>query len=143
MLEHCILGATITPPMHFSLMVILSWSILDGGVREADISENEIGLLAAELQREQTQSQIEAALRQGWMRMENQQIQVETARAEAELAQRSFELAEEARNLGVATTLEVELAQEQVYISEIALADAEIQLQAEIHELYRLAGELR
>lgn len=130
-------------PYRWSIMVGLSWSILDGGIRHADISEAEIDVNAAGLQRQQAQAQLEAALRQAWMRMENQQNQLRTAEAEVELAERTLELTEDSRRLGVATTLEVELAQAQLTLSELSKATAETQLQAEIYELYRLSGEVR
>ena len=47
----------------------------------------------------------------------------------------------EAWSLGAASQLEVDIARSQLFLSEIALAEAEVRLQGFIYELYRLSGE--
>ena len=126
----------------WSLSVTLSWTIFDGGFRIAEIQEQENNVVRTEIERGRLEHQIEGELEQAWLRLENLRIQVDNARAEAALANRAYQAALDARELGAATTIEVDLAQSQLYISELALADAEIQLQAEIYEIHRLAGQL-
>ena len=126
----------------WSLSVTLSWTIFDGGFRIAEIQQQENNVVRAEIERGHLEHQIEAQLEQAWLRLENMRIQVDNARAEAALANRAYEAALDARELGAATNLEVDLSQSQLYISELALADAEIQLQAEIYEIHRLSGML-
>lgn len=126
----------------WSLSVTASWDIFDGGFRIAEIRQQENNVVRAEMERARVDHQIESELEQAWLRLENQRNQVDNARAESDLANRAYEAALDARQLGAATTLEVDLARSQLFISELALADVEIQLQAEIYEIHRLAGLL-
>ncbi|MBN1946828.1 MAG: TolC family protein [Bradymonadales bacterium] len=127
----------------FSWMVVVtaSWNLYDGGLRSIETRNRELLLEQSSIRREQGQQRLANELQQAWMNLESQQRQVESARSEVELAQANLELSQTAWELGAATELEVEYAREGLFLSELALASLEVQLQAQIYELYRLSGE--
>jgi outer membrane protein TolC len=133
-------GAFSGDEFSWQLMVIASWNIWDGGLRSAASDSIEIDQVTHSLAQEQAVADLESDLQQGLLRLDSLQRNAENAQAEAELARENLALTQDALTLGAATRLEVDLAQQQLFLSELAQADAEVQLQAQIYALYRLAG---
>lgn len=124
----------------WSLSLIASWSLYDGGANARERRRQQISAANAELERMQIEDQIRSEIRQGFLELENQRTLLQRAAAEAELAQLNYELTVEARELGAATALDVEVARNQLYQTELAEADAETNLQAAIYNLYIIQG---
>lgn len=126
-------------PFFWTLTVQAQWVIFDGGFRDTETQTREIAAAQSEIRREQLKTKIAADLQQSWLRIQSQQSNVAAAASEASFAAENLSLTKEARDLGAATNLEVELAQEQLYLSELAVTSAEVELQALIYQLYQIA----
>ena len=126
--------------LFWSVSLNASWDILDGGAARRERRTNEINARQAELRREQLLDTIRSEIRQAWLQMRNQGNVVTRAQAEAELAQLNYDLMVEARELGAASALEIDVAQNQLFQAQLALADAQTQYQQAVYELYRLQG---
>lgn len=126
----------------WQLIFIANWSIWDGGIRIAERQVREFDLIQSQLRLEQAAAQVESTIDQAFLRVQGQQRLVSSARAEVELAQENMELTQDAFDLGAATSLDVQMAQQQLHLSEVTLASSEIELQYLIYELYRLSGDL-
>ena len=126
-------------PFSWTFTVQASWTLYDGGFRAAETETRELEVARLEILREQKRTQVSGEVRQAWIRARTQQAVVESARAEVALAKENYELTRDARDLGVATALEVEVAQEQRFLSELALANAESTLQSQLYSLYWLS----
>lgn len=126
----------------WSLGLFLNWDVWDGGLRLAQRDTIELDIMQDELRREQVADQISDELRATWRRYETQQALMPTIVRQVELGERNLWLAQEALNLGVAGSLDVDTAQQQLFLAQRTLADAEITLQSLTYELRRLAGDL-
>lgn len=126
--------------LRWAITVSANWLIFDGGYRLVEADHFEVDIAEKNLQVALEQQEVAAEVRQAWLRVQTEQQNVANARAEVELAQLNVELTEEARALDAARAIDVELAQQQRYIAEVALSRAEVELQARIYELYQLAG---
>lgn len=122
------------------LQIGASWDLWDGGEAAAlrDLREEE--LLAEELRRDQTVAQLEAAIDNALLRIEQLERDVASAAADVELGRENLQLTDTAVLYGTATALDAQVAREQLYLSELSLATAEVNLQASIYDLLRLLG---
>lgn len=135
-------GSLFANDINWSVMVTASWDIFLGGNRLTEAERVELVQQQRTYEYEEKKIQIERELQQSLIQIKSQQIQVITAQSEVELAQENLELTRAAAELQAATNLEVELARQQLFLSELALATAEVQLQVAVYELYRQSGEL-
>lgn len=126
----------------WSISVFATWDLYDGGVRRRDQRTAEIEQVRRELRLDQLQDQIQTNIRSAWIEYDNQKTQVENARAEVELAAENLELTREANQLGAASALEVNQAQNQLLQAELALNDTLVMLQRLRYDLYRLGANL-
>lgn len=128
-------------PYSWTLQIGLSWQLYDGGVRRAERLARETQLVQIELERERLEAQIEGELRGLAWRIEQERENIASAQLQRDLADESYRLAQEARDLGVATALEVQTAREQLALAELALVTAEVSLQQLVYELAWRRGE--
>lgn len=128
-------------PYSWTLQIGASWLLYDGGVRRAERMARETQAVQIELERERLVNQIEADLRSLVLRIRQERENIASAELQRDLAEESFELAQESRDLGVATTLEVQVAREQLALAELQLATAEVTLQQLLAELAWRRGE--
>ncbi len=124
----------------WTLSLQASWDLYDGGFRDVERSQHEISSIQRGLQEELDVRQVESEVRQAWLAMLAERRTVQNAGGEVDLAIENLELTRAARELDAATAVDLELAQRQRFLAEVALASAEVQLQARVYELCRLAG---
>lgn len=117
-----------------------TWELYDGGVRTNERRVRETERIAEELAREATLREIQTQIDATALEIAQLQRDVESAQADRELAEENLELTDAAFELGVATQIDTQLAREQLFASELALATAEVNLQAKIYEMLRLGG---
>jgi len=129
-------------PLTWSLTVQASWDLYDGGLRAVEKSGYEVAASQSKLNRELREKQVAAEVRQAWMSVSSERQKVASASAEVGLAIENVELTQAAQELNAATAVDVELAQRQRYLSEVALATAEVGLRAQIYALLFASGEL-
>jgi outer membrane protein TolC len=126
--------------VRWNIALIASWDIYDSGLRRAERRRREYDYAMTDLQREQTEAQIVASIDIAMLELQQNVTNAETASAEVELATDNLELVREAQALGAASSLDVILAQQQLYLAELALADAEVKVQQKIYTV-RLLSE--
>jgi outer membrane protein TolC len=126
--------------VRWNIALIASWDIYDSGLRRTERRRREYDYALTELQREQTEAQIVANIDIAMLELRQNLTNAETATAEVELATDNLELVREAQALGAASSLDVILAQQQLYLAELALADAEVKVQQKIYTV-RLLSE--
>lgn len=125
---------------NWSVGLVASWDIYDGGAASRDRRSARIEQARAELQLEQQRDQIRDEIQQAWLELQNQEGLVEQAHAEVELAKENYELTHDARQLGAASALDVDVAQNQLYQSQLAYVDAVTSRMSSIYNLYILQG---
>lgn len=104
------------------------WEIYDGGLRRAERNRRELDLVESEIRREQVVEQVSAEVTQLRRSIEQDQRNVTLATEQVELARANVEVTQYALEQGAASLLDVQYSQQQAYLSEIALLDAEINL---------------
>lgn len=124
----------------WNIALIASWNLYDGGVRRREQRTAQIEQVRRELQLDQLRDQIETDVQSAWLEYDNQKIQVENSEAEVELATENLDLTREANQLGAASALEVDLAQNQLFQAELALNNSQTALQRLRYDLYRLGA---
>jgi len=122
------------------LQIGANWTLYDGGVRAAQRRQRERDLVLVDNEREQLLLQIEAAVDGLVLEIVSLQRTIDSAAADLTLAQENVDITDSALTLGVATAVDVQLAREQRFLAELALASAEVNLAARLHELRRIAG---
>ncbi|MFT6396120.1 MAG: outer membrane protein TolC [Bradymonadia bacterium] len=124
----------------WAIQIIASWDVFDGGERQAIRRQAEQEMVAADLQREQAVSDLSATIDTSLLGIEQLERNIESARADVELATENLELTQEAERLGAASGLDSQVAREQLFLSELSLVTSEVSLQAQIYELHLLIG---
>lgn len=109
--------------------IFAEWNLYDGGQRAAERRRREATLVQAELRREQTEAQLRDELDRMQLELQTAEADLALATEQVELADRNVWLTSEAFDAGAATQVDVELARQQLYLSELALADAEVRWQ--------------
>lgn len=126
----------------WSISVFATWLLYDGGLRASQQRGREYDQeIVTTRQREalvQIRSQIEALV----IEIEQAQNDATLASQQAELAARNVQLTEAALDLGAATSLDLQYATQQRFLSELAVADAEVRLQQKLYQLQYVTGQL-
>lgn len=118
-----------------------SWDIYDGGERDAQRRVREQERIAEEIRREQTLAELQAAIDNALLTIEQLERNVETARSDIALARETVELTDVGVSLGTARPLDAQVAREQLTLAELSLVTAEVNLQATIYDLLRIVGD--
>lgn len=126
--------------LNWSLALVASWDIYDGGAANRDRRSARIEQSRASLQMEQQRDQIRDEIRRSWIELQNQENLIDQASAEMAFAVENYQLTLDARNLGAASALDVDMAQNQLYQSQLAYADALSSKMAAIYNLYIIQG---
>lgn len=127
-------------PFSWQVQIAAQWNLYNGGRRSAERRFQERNATRAALEREERRAAIEGELRRLWHHTEQAERDVEQARAEAELAEENVEVTSAARRAGAASVLDEEAAREQRQLADIALAEAEVRLQALRYRMLLIAG---
>lgn len=125
---------------NWSVGLVASWDIYDGGAAGRDRRSARIEQARAELELENQRDQIRNEIHQAWLELQNQEGLVDQAEAEVALATENYELTQDARQLGAASALDVDVAQTQLYQAQIAYVDAKSARMSSIYNLYILQG---
>lgn len=125
---------------NWSVGLVASWDIYDGGAGNRDRRTARVEQARAQLQLEQQRDEIQNEIQQAWLELQNQEGLAEQAEAEVALAIENYELTQDARQLGAAGALEVNVAQNQLYQAQLAYVDTISSRMASIYNLYILQG---
>lgn len=125
---------------NWSVGLVASWDIYDGGAAARDRRSARVEQARAQLELESQRDQIQNEIQQAWLELQNQEGLVEQAEAEVALAKENYELTHDARQLGAASALDVDVAQNQLYQAQLAFVDAVSARMSSIYNLYILQG---
>ncbi len=120
------------------VQIAASWDLYDAGVRRVTRRQREHDRVEAEIRVEQARASLDAEVRRARIRLREAERDATQASREAELAVRNVEVTREAFAAGAAGFVDVETAQTQRLLAEVALADAEIAVQRERYQWRRL-----
>ncbi|MCA9562853.1 MAG: TolC family protein, partial [Myxococcales bacterium] len=129
-------------PFSWNIGVNLNWHIWDGGLRLSRRDSLEMYLNQDDLNAEAARRRIETEVRQAYMRYQSQSRIMPSVENEARLAQLSHTVNSQALEIGGATALEVETALNNLYLAQLAEANASTELLALLYELYRVTGQM-
>lgn len=122
-------------------LATLSWDLYTGGARRAAVKTAELDRFQSALQREDATRRIEQELRQTWLQVKQAEKNVSSAQDEMELAARNLDRIKTSWSHGATPWTDVELAQTQHQSSELQWTDAQLTLQARLHDLMSIAGQ--
>jgi outer membrane protein, multidrug efflux system len=121
----------------WSVGLALSIPIYDGGLRYSYLQEAKSKIREANIQIDQTRQNITSEIRQLWLRLEMAEANLSKSRHSLELAREQVELAKVSFDAGATTNLEVLDANSVLFVSEINVAQEELNLQLAILRLQR------
>lgn len=113
----------------------LTIPLYDGGMRYAELDSAESQIRQAQIRIEQTKASIRSEIRQDWLSLESAEANLEKAQKALELAEEQAELSKVSFEAGAITNLEVLDANHLVFLSEVSLAQLELQYQLAIMKL--------
>ncbi len=113
----------------------LTIPLYDGGLRYAEIETAESQIRQAQIKIEQTKANIRSEIRQDWLSLESAEANLAKAQKALELAEEQAELSKVSFEAGAITNLEVLDANHLVFLSEVNLAQLELQFQLAIMKL--------
>ena len=115
-------GTALSPSdPRWTLVFGASWTIWDGGLREATIDQKEAAVLASQLQNRKTATQIAADIDSAWAEYLSSLTQLESGKTQVELALTASQQANAAYRFGATTQLDVINAENQLAIARIAV----------------------
>jgi len=127
----------------WSASIFANWMIYDGGVRRAELRRREYDIVHAEMRREELVASITSDARRAQLQIEQGRANVALAERQVELANANVMITRDALEAGAATSLDLQIAQQQAFLSELALADASIGLQQTLYEFAHLLASDR
>lgn len=113
----------------------LSIPLYDGGLRYAELETAESKIRQAQIQIDQVKASIRSEIRQNWLSLESAEANLEKSRRTLELANEQTQLAKVSFEAGAITNLEVLDANHLVFLSEVTVANLELQQQLAIMKL--------
>ncbi len=124
----------------WNAQVAAAWSLYDGGQRSAEAAARALDAESARLAADEARLRIRTDVTSAVLRAADREREVAQAREEAALAERNDELTRQAADAGVASTLDVRAAREQLYLAQIAVGTAEVEYAQALVELERVVG---
>ncbi len=124
----------------WNAQVAAAWSLYDGGQRSAEADARALDAESARLAADEARVRIRTDVTSAVLRAADREREVAQAREEAALAERNDELTRQAAAAGVASTLDVRAAREQLYLAQIAVGTAEVEYAQALVELERVVG---
>ncbi|HOX46898.1 MAG TPA: TolC family protein [Myxococcota bacterium] len=115
----------------------LSLPLYDGGLRYAYLDEAESKIRESQIAIEQIRASIASEIRQSWLKMERAEANLAKAREALTLAQEQVELAKVSFDAGAITSLEVTDANLGLFVSEVTVAQEEVNLELAIRALHK------
>ncbi|WP_243337182.1 TolC family protein [Anaeromyxobacter soli] len=119
----------------------LSWTLLDGGLRESQIREGNARIAEAEASAASTEARVRAQVRQSTLDLESARANAAKAKEQRDLAAENQRLVDVSYRAGAATAVEQADATAQLRNSEIALTTESLSAQLAAVRLLQVAGE--
>jgi outer membrane protein TolC len=127
----------------WSVSLVASINLYEGGNRYASLQENESKLRQARLELAKARRQVENEVATALLSIENSRASLQTARQQVLLAQRSYALTQERYKTGVATPVEVSDANAVLNSSKINLLRETLNYEVAVLSLQRAIGEFK
>ncbi len=125
----------------WNIQLILSWTLYDGGLREARIDDAELKVQESVIMRDKLDREITTAISQAFDDLRGHQILLETSEREIELAKKALEQAQDGYKLGALPQLEVINAELVLRIARVRQATYMLDYRLAVRNIYRLAGQ--
>jgi multidrug efflux pump len=133
-------GTALSPSeVRWTLSFGASWTIWDGGLREAKLDIQEANLLASQIQSRKTSTQITADIDTAWNQYLSSLTQLESGKTQVELAETATQQANAAYRYGATTQLDVINAENQLAIARIAVLQDRLAVELAAERLKSLA----
>ncbi|MCC7479543.1 TolC family protein [bacterium] len=134
-------GSAVSSLSNDSIQLGLNWQATKGErSAKASIAQNQLDLASLELEMQQTELELKGRVRERQRDLETKADQIGLAESNLAVTQQAYEIAVERNNVGLATTLEVIEAQEDVLAAELAVLNARVAYHQTYRELLLLAG---
>ncbi len=124
----------------WNLQFIASWTLYDGGLREADLADKRAQVRQREIEVERLERSITSDLRQAWNRLRENDLQLQATEQEVKVAQKALSQAQDGYRLGVVRQLDVLDAEAVLRLAQSQLAREQLSRELVLYELYRLVG---
>jgi len=134
-------GTALTDSDDSSLGLSINWTNTPGKrTARADLAQTELDLASLDLVIEDAELQLKTALRGLQRDLETKYRQIDLAKSNLEVVRETHDIQVERNEVGLATTLDVIEAQEDVLMGELALLSAKVAYQQAYREILLLAG---
>ncbi len=134
-------GPAVSSLSNDNLQLGLNWQTKKGErSTKASLAQNQLDLASLELDMQQTELELKGRVRERQRDLETKAEQIGLAESNLAVTQQAYEIAVERNNVGLATTLDVIEAQEDVLAAELALLNARVAYHQTYRELLLLAG---
>ncbi|MBN2081786.1 TolC family protein [bacterium] len=134
-------GTALTDNDDSSLGLTINWTNTPGNRADrADLAQTELDLASLDLAIQDAELQLKTALRGLQRDLDTKYRQVKLAESNLEVVQETHNVQVERNEVGLATTLDVIEAQENVLTAELALLSAKVAYQQAYREILLLAG---
>ncbi len=127
-------------PFSWNITVFAEWILWDGGFTRASIVENKSKLKEAKLEQDKLERSVKVQVRQARRDLDNAQANVATAAEQLELARQSRDMVLSRYAAGLATSLELTEADEQLRQTEVLVVAQELNYSLSALELLRVIG---
>jgi outer membrane protein TolC len=135
------LGGAITGLSNDSYQVGLTWRSTPGErAAKADLAQNELDLASTELEIQDVELQLKTRLRDLQRDLTVKAQQIELAQSNVVVTRETLNIVVERANVGLATTLDVIEAQEDLLLAELSVLQARIEYEQSYREILLLAG---
>src|SRR5262249_50287731 len=114
--------------------------LFDGGIRELDLQEQNENVAQAELQLSRLRKDIGVQVEQAWVAVETLSVTLETLKKETFLAQENYRLTSRQYRVGLATSLDVNTALNNLNQARTQLTDQTYAYQVALLGLDRAVG---
>jgi len=127
-------------PWQWNLQLIASWTLYDGGMREADVAESNSKIRSAALQIDKIEVDVRKDLRVAFLDAQSYKVQLQTVDQEIELAEKALQQAQDGYAAGAIKHLDVLDAEVQLRLARSNRARLLLAYDLAVENIYRVAG---
>lgn len=127
-------------PWQWNVQLIASWTLYDGGMREADVAESASKIRAAALQIEKSNTDVRRDLRVAFLDAQSYKVQLQTVDQEIALAEKALQQAQDGYLAGAIKQLDVLDAELQLRLARSQRARLLLAYDLAVENIYRVAG---
>jgi outer membrane protein TolC len=127
-------------PFSWNITLFAEWILWDGGFTRASIVENKSKLKEAKLEEDKLERSVKVQVRQARRDLDNAEANVATAGEQLELARQSRDMVLSRYSAGLATSLELTEADDQLRQAEVLMVAQELNYSLSALELLRVIG---